>query len=80
MACSRLCKDGLHEWCKDRLHEWCMNRSPDETHCTCDCHGSARQMVFGDIYLCHSPIMARGDDLRKAWMWYASQSDRGTVK
>lgn len=34
-----------------------------------------RAMIFGDIYPCHTPIMARGDDLRKAWMWYASQSD-----
>lgn len=36
-----------------------------------------RPMIFGDIYLCHAPILARGDDLRKAWMWYASQSDAG---
>lgn len=37
-----------------------------------------RRMVVGDIYLCHTPIMARGDDLRKIWMWYASQSDATT--
>lgn len=38
-----------------------------------------RPMVVGDLYLCHTPIMARNDDFRKIWMWYASQSDASDV-
>jgi hypothetical protein len=71
MARSGLCIEGKHEWC--------MNRNHFESHCSCDCHGRKRKMVVGDIYLCHTPIMARGDDLRKIWMWYASQA-AGEVK
>lgn len=39
-----------------------------------------RRMVVGDIYLCHTPTMARWDDLRKIWMWYASQTPSEGIK
>lgn len=39
-----------------------------------------RPMVFGDIFLCYTPSMRRWDDLRKAWIWYASQSDAEVAK
>jgi hypothetical protein len=50
-----------------------------EGNCVCrkrffDWLPTARPMVVGDIYPCHTTIMARGDDLRKIWMWYASQA------
>ena len=42
---------GPSKLCSEGLHEWCFNRSPDETHCGCECHRrrSPRPMVAGDI-------------------------------
>ncbi len=29
---------GLSKWCSTGEHGWCANRSPEECHCTCECH------------------------------------------